>query len=165
MRKIYLAGGCFWGMERALQILDENIITTVGYANGKVENPSYERVCQGDTDFRETVEAVYDENTVTLEKILQVYFICVDPTAINRQGHDIGTQYQAGVYYCDEESRIICENYFKQEQSKYDEFHVELKPLENFYPGEEYHQDYLIKNPQGYCYISLGQFDEIRKIK
>ena len=109
IKTIYLAGGCFWGMERAMQFLDGVVRTTVGYANGNVDDPDYKLVCTDTTGHRETVRVEYDDEQVSLNKILKAYFICIDPTVTNRQGGDIGSQYQTGVYYVDEESRKICD--------------------------------------------------------
>ena len=152
IKTIYLAGGCFWGMERAMQFLDGVVRTTVGYANGNVDDPDYKLVCTDTTGHRETVRVEYDDEQVSLNKILKAYFICIDPTVTNRQGGDIGSQYQTGVYYVDEESRKICEEY------------VELCPLSCFWDAEEYHQKYLVKNPGGYCHVSVHEFEQIKAL-
>ena len=164
MKTIYMAGGCFWDMEKALQSLTGVIETTVGYANGDVENPSYQLVCTDTTNFRETVKVVYDPEVISLEKLMKAYFICIDPTVKNQQGHDIGSQYQTGIYYVDDEDLEVLEKAFANERQKYEEFYVELKKLENFYDAEEYHQDYLIKNPTGYCHISFDTYRKIREL-
>ena len=164
MKTIYMAGGCFWGMEKALQSLTGVIETTVGYANGDVENPSYQLVCTDTTNFRETVKVVYDPEVISLEKLMKAYFICIDPTVKNQQGHDIGSQYQTGIYYVDDEDLEVLEKAFANERQKNEEFYVELKKLENFYDAEEYHQDYLIKNPTGYCHISFDTYRKIREL-
>ncbi len=164
IRTIYLAGGCFWGMEKAMQCLNGIVNTTVGYANGHADNPTYQLVCTDTTGHRETVKVEYDDSVVSLETILKAYFICIDPTIRNRQGGDIGSQYQTGVYYIDEDTREFCEKYFEQEKQKYSEFVVELQQLDNFWDAEEYHQDYLIKNPTGYCHVTINEFEEIRKL-
>ena len=164
MKKIYMAGGCFWGAEKAFQKLDGVIETTVGYANGHVENPTYKLVCTDTTGYRETVEVVYDPETVSLNTLLEAFFLFVDPTVKNRQGHDIGSQYQSGVYYVDEEDRPVIEEFFNKVKGNYSAFCIELEPLKVFYPAEDYHQDYLIKNPQGYCHISLEAYREIEKL-
>ena len=164
MKTIYLAGGCFWGVEKAFQSLNGVVETTVGYANGDVENPSYELVKTDTTNFRETVRVDYDPEKISLNKLLKAYFMCVDPTVRNQQGHDIGSQYQTGVYYVDDEDLAIIEKAFEEEKKKYDCFFVELKKLENFYDAEEYHQDYLIKNPAGYCHLTLDVYDRLKKL-
>ena len=164
MKTIYLAGGCFWGMEKAFQQLSGVRETTTGYANGNVDNPTYQLVCTDTTDFRETVKVDYEPGEISLEKLLTAYFICIDPTVRNQQGHDIGSQYQTGVYYVDDEDLPVIEKAFEEEKKKYSKFHVELKKLENFYDAEEYHQDYLIKNPNGYCHISLDTYRKLREL-
>ena len=151
-------------MERAMQFLDGVVNTTVGYANGHVDAPDYKLVCTDTTGHRETVKVEYDDEKVSLNTILKAYFIRVDPTVINRQGEDIGSQYQTGVYYVDDESRVICEEYFEGEKKKHEEFHVELCPLKKFWDAEEYHQKYLIKNPGGYCHVSAHEFELIRAL-
>ena len=134
-----------------------------GYANGRGrELANYTAVCTGLTGFRETVKVEYDTEEVSLETLLAAYFAVIDPTLINRQGMDMGTQYQTGIYYTDEESRAIVERVAAEEKKKHPRFYVELRSLENFYPAEEYHQDYLIKNPHGYCHISPAKMAQVR---
>lgn len=160
---IYMAGGCFWGTEKLFQAADGVLETTVGYANGHTANPTYKEVCTETTGYRETVEVRYDADTVSLQTLLGIFFLCIDPTVTNRQGEDIGSQYQTGVYYTDEESRKIIEEYFAKEREKHERFCTELAPLQVFYPAEEYHQDYLIKNPEGYCHISLHEMQKVKE--
>lgn len=160
---IYLAGGCFWGLEHLMQSLRGVVDAQSGYANGRsAEEANYDAVCTGLTGFRETVRVEYDTEQVSLETLLAAYFAVIDPTLINRQGMDIGTQYQTGIYYDDEESRAIVERAAEAEKEKHRRFYVEVKPLENFFPAEEVHQDYLLKNPQGYCHISPAKMAEVR---
>ncbi|SJZ42109.1 peptide-methionine (R)-S-oxide reductase MsrB [Anaerorhabdus furcosa] len=161
---IYLAGGCFWGIEKLVQSIPGVISGISGYANGKGVNPTYQQVSNGNTGFRETVRVEYDPNVVSLEKILYAYFSVIDPTIENRQGNDIGTQYQTGVYYADENSMNIVKEVVENEKSRVANFMVEVKPLESFYEAEEYHQDYLDKNPQGYCHIPQAKFDKVKKM-
>jgi len=163
-KEIYLAGGCFWGAEKAFQYLDGVTDTTVGYANGHVADPTYEMVKTDTTGHRETVKVVYDDSKVSLETLLKAFFIFVDPTARNRQGHDIGSQYQSGVYYTDEESGDVCKAFFEEKKKEYDPFCTELAPLSCFYDAEEYHQDYLIKNPEGYCHVSREQYRKVKEL-
>ncbi|MBR0474639.1 MAG: peptide-methionine (S)-S-oxide reductase MsrA [Erysipelotrichaceae bacterium] len=163
-KTIYLAGGCFWGMEKAMQCLEGIVNTTVGYANGHVDNPDYKLVCTDTTGHRETVKVEYDNDVVSLDTILKAYFICVDPTVKDRQGGDIGSQYQTGVYYVDDETKEFCEKYFSEEEKKHEQFFVELKQLENFWDAEEYHQNYLVKNPGGYCHVSSHEFELIKQL-
>ena len=163
-KEIYLAGGCFWGLEKAFQALNGVLDTTVGYANGIIENPTYEQVKTDTTQFRETVRVIYDDEVLSLSKIMKAFFICIDPTQENRQKEDIGSQYQTGVYYTDVDDLKLISNCFEEEKKKYDEFHVELKPLENFYDAEDYHQDYLIKNPDGYCHITTFEYEAVKSL-
>ena len=157
---IYLAGGCFWGIEHLMQSIPGVIDAQSGYANGRrAEDASYNIICSTDTGFRETVRVEYDPEQVSLDALLLAYFYVIDPTVQNRQGNDIGTQYQTGVYYTNDASRETVERIAELERSRSTEFYVEIGPLLNYYPAEEYHQDYLQNNPFGYCHIPL---EEIR---
>ncbi|MCI2058774.1 MAG: peptide-methionine (R)-S-oxide reductase MsrB [Oscillibacter sp.] len=160
---IYLAGGCFWGMEKLAQALPGVLDAVSGYANGDsgTQQPTYELVCTGGTGFKETVRVVYDPAVITLPQLLQAYFLVINPTAVNRQGHDVGTQYQAGIYYRDEASGETVERIAAAEAKKYEKFAVEHGPLVNFYDAEEYHQDYLEKNPGGYCHIPAHKIEDV----
>ncbi len=158
---IYLAGGCFWGMERLLQALPGVTNAVSGYANGTVDSPTYEMVCRGGTGYKETVRAEYDPAKITLEQILSAYFLVIDPTIENRQGNDVGTQYQSGIYYSDDASGAVVERIAAQEAKRYGVFAVEYGPLTRFYDAEEYHQDYLEKNPLGYCHIPQAELADV----
>lgn len=161
MKTIYFAGGCFWGMEAFMKKLPGVEKTTVGYANGKTEYPTYEEVCSHTTGHAETVRVVYDPEQICLELLLKAFFKVVDPTELNRQGEDIGDQYRNGIYYVDEEDRPVIEAAIQEEKVKYEQPVVtECVPLDCFYDAEEYHQDYLDKNPTGYCHINLLDADE-----
>ena len=160
---VYLAGGCFWGLEHLMQSLPGVVDAESGYANGRgAELANYPAVCTGLTGFRETVKVEYDDAVVSLEKLLRAYFAVIDPTVINRQGMDMGSQYQTGIYYTDAESRATVERMAAEEKKHHPRFYVELRALENFFPAEEYHQDYLIKNPHGYCHISPAKMAQVR---
>lgn len=160
-KTIYLAGGCFWGLEAYFQRIDGVIDAVSGYANGKTNNPSYEDVTRRNTGHAETVKVVYDSSKLSLDDILQYYFRVVDPTSLNKQGNDRGTQYRTGVYYTDASEQAIIAAALKKEQQKYSlPVVVENLPLKHFYEAEEYHQDYLIKNPNGYCHIDIRKADE-----
>lgn len=153
MKKIFLAGGCFWGLEAYFQRVKGIIDTEVGYANSTVKNPTYKEVCSGETNAVETLMICYDSDIISLEKILRHFFLNIDPTDLNRQGNDIGTQYRTGIYYENVEDKEIIENEIKVEEKKYFKPIVtEVSKLENFYPAEEIHQNYLLKNPAGYCH-------------
>ena len=166
MKLIYLAGGCFWGTQHFLQLIDGVINTEVGYANGIVENPTYQLVRTGTTNFAETVKVEYDEAKVDLPFLIDLFFKTIDPTSLNRQGVDAGTQYRTGIYYVDEADKAVIEDKVNALAANYEApVVVEIKPLENFYSAEEYHQDYLNKNPEGYCHISSDLFEMARKAK
>ncbi|MDT8717569.1 peptide-methionine (S)-S-oxide reductase MsrA [Clostridium sp. 19966] len=154
MRKIVLAGGCFWGVEAYFNTINGVINTKVGYANGNVENPTYEMVCKNTTGFSEACYIEYDEQVLSLKELLNAYWFIVDPTIENRQGHDIGTQYRTGIYFIEAEDESAIRESLEEEQKKYEKPIVtEVIPLKNFYDAEEYHQKYLDKNPNGYCHI------------
>lgn len=156
MKDIYLAGGCFWGIEEYFSRIEGVTDTEVGYANSKVENPSYELVCSGMTDSAETVKIIYDENIISLENLLEKLFLVIDPTLLNRQGNDIGSQYRTGIYYNEDEDLEIINSYIDSIKNNYKkDILTEVLKIKNFYPAEEYHQDYLKKNPNGYCHIKL----------
>ena len=151
---IYLAGGCFWGMEALMQSIPGVIDAESGYANGTGQaDANYATVSTGRTGFRETVRVEYDPEQVSLDALLLAYFYVIDPTVQDRQGNDRGTQYQTGVYYTNDKARETVERIADIERGRSKEFYVEIGPLKNFYPAEEYHQDYLDKNPGGYCHI------------
>lgn len=165
-KEIYLAGGCFWGTEHFLKLVPGVLKTEVGFANSIVPNPSYKLVCTGTTDAAETVEVVYDADSVSLPYLLDLYFKTIDPTSLNRQGHDEGTQYRTGIYYTDPADKPVIENAVAQLQLNYSEpLVVEVEPLKNFYPAEDYHQDYLDKHPGGYCHLDPSLFELAKKAK
>ena len=164
LHTIYLTGGCFWGVEAYMKKLPGVKDTEVGYANGDTENPTYEEVCYNNTGHAETVKVVYDTQLITTQQLLDGFFKVVDPTSVNKQGNDRGSQYRSGIYYVDEEDRDIAEKVLaEQEKRNAVPVVTELLPLSNFYPAEEYHQDYLDKNPGGYCHINLNSADEFIK--
>ncbi len=161
IREIYLAGGCFWGVEGYFKRIEGVKDTTCGYANGKTANPSYEDVCRHNTGHAETVRALFDTDVINLEDLLIYYFRIIDPVSVNKQGNDVGTQYRTGIYYTDESLLPVIKAAVEREQRKYNEkIAVEVLPLENFYSAEEYHQNYLDKNPNGYCHINLNLANE-----
>lgn len=162
--EIYFAGGCFWGTEHFLKQIRGVEATQVGYANSTISNPSYEQVCSGKTNAAETVKVVYDSEVVNLNLLLDLYFQTIDPTSLNRQGNDRGTQYRTGIYYTNKADIPIIKQAIKTLSAQYQKpVMIEIKPLENFYPAETYHQDYLDKNPNGYCHINPALFDMARK--
>ena len=152
-KTIYLAGGCFWGTQKFFDQFDGVLRTRVGYANGPTADPGYPDVCAG-SGHAETVELVYDTDRLDLSTLLDYYFLTIDPTSYHRQGGDAGIQYRTGIYYTDPLQLPELRRRYDLEQEKYKaKLEVELRPLENFYPAEEYHQKYLDKNPDGYCHI------------
>jgi len=156
---IYLAGGCFWGVEAYYQQLKGVIETEVGYANGDSENPSYEDLVYHRANHAETVKVVFDDRIIPLVKILEHFLRIVDPYSLNRQGNDIGIQYRSGVYYVNDSDKDVIKQYFDSQNCSSQPFAIEVIKLKNFYKAEDYHQDYLIKNPYGYCHVDM------RKIK
>ena len=152
-KTIYLAGGCFWGTQKFFDQFEGVLGTQVGYANGASEAPSYQEVCAG-SGHAETVRIDFDDSVISPEKLLDYFFIVIDPTAYHRQGPDTGIQYRTGIYYTDAALLPALQARYAEEQKKYPRpLETELLPLDNFYPAEEYHQKYLDKNPDGYCHI------------
>lgn len=164
IKEIYFAGGCFWGTEHLFQLVRGVVETEVGYANGKIKNPTYEQVISHTTGFAEAVKVKYDADQVNLPLLIDLFFKSIDPTTIDRQGNDIGDNYRSGIYSTDPET----ENIVKIEVAKLAKNYsqpvvVETIPLINFYKAEDYHQDYLDKNPGGYCHIPLSVFEEAKR--
>ena len=158
---IYLAGGCFWGVEAFIARLKGVNSTEVGYANGRDLAPTYEKVCTGKTGHAETVKATYNPKIITLEEILENFFKIIDPYSKNRQGPDIGTQYRTGIYWQDPADRNIVMTFLNEKQKLTDKrIAVEAYPISSFYPAEGYHQKYLERNPQGYCHVDLNLIDD-----
>lgn len=158
LEEIYLAGGCFWGIEEYMSRVDGVDDVVSGYANGTTENPSYEDVIYKDTGHAETVLVKYDPTKTDLAEILLYYFKVIDPTSIDKQGNDVGTQYRTGIYYTNENEIETIEKVIAVKQEEYKkEIAVEVLPLENFHEAEEYHQDYLKKNPRKRCNIDLEE--------
>lgn len=155
MAEIYLAGGCFWGLEEYFSRITGVTDMTVGYANGQVESTNYQLIHQ--TDHAETVHVTYDENLLSLREILLYYFRVVDPLSINKQGNDVGRQYRTGIYYTkDIDVSVINEVVKEQERQFGQKIAVEVEPLRHYVLAEDYHQDYLKKNPGGYCHINVN---------
>ena len=164
IKEIYLAGGCFWGTEKYLSNISGINHTDVGYANGNTENPTYEDVCHRETGHAETVRVLYDPKKVSLEFILSLYYDVINPTSINRQGGDVGSQYRTGIYYVNADDKEVIIKSISELQKKHDKpIAIEVLPLENYYLAEEYHQRYLDKNPTGYCHIGVDKFDKAKQ--
>lgn len=165
-KTIYLAGGCFWGTDHLFSLVPGVIETQAGYANSKVANPTYKEVCTGATNAAETVKVVYDDSKVSLTDLLKLYFKSIDPLSLNKQGNDVGTQYRTGIYYTDPGDATVVEAQVATIQRRHKHpLAVEYGELVNFYPAEEYHQDYLYKNENGYCHVDPTLFKEAREMK
>lgn len=163
---IYLAGGCFWGLEKLMQSIPGVIDAQSGYANGTGKaDAKYQTILGGKTGFRETVRVEYDPAKVSLDHLLLAYFYVIDPTVLNKQGNDTGTQYQTGIYYTNTQAQAVVERIVELERGRHKVFAVEVGPLKNYYPAEEYHQNYLDKNPGGYCHISPAKINLLSTLK
>jgi len=163
IKEIYFAGGCFWGTEHLFQQVRGVTATEVGYANGKIKNPTYEQVISHTTGFTETVKVKYDADQVDLKLLIDLYFKSIDPTTLNRQGNDVGDNYRSGIYFTDKDTGAIVKSEVARLAKNYKKrVVVETINLKNFYKAEDYHQDYLDKNPGGYCHIEPGIFEEAR---
>lgn len=160
-KKIILAGGCFWGVEAYFKRLKGIVSTRVGYTDGVTHSPTYQEVCTGQTEHVEACEVIYDDEVVTLTRLMEHLFHIIDPTSLNKQGGDIGTQYRTGIYYEDEAEQKIIQDFIKEMQGRYSKpIMLEVKKETPFYDAEDYHQDYLTKNPMGYCHVNLYQIPQ-----
>ncbi|ODR79382.1 peptide-methionine (S)-S-oxide reductase [Haladaptatus sp. W1] len=162
-----LAGGCFWCLEAAYKELDGVQSVTSGYAGGSVENPTYEAVCSGETGHAEVVQLEYDPETVGYDELLQVFFTIHDPTTLNRQGPDVGTQYRSAIFYHDDDQKEVAEAYIdglESEGAFEDPIVTDVEPLSEFYEAEGYHQDYYEKNPND-AYCTMNAQPKIRKVR
>lgn len=163
-REIYLAGGCFWGTEAYMKRLPGVLETEAGYANSAVARPSYEDVCSGATGAAEAVRVTYDANVIPLPLLLEAYFRTIDPTALNRQGNDVGTQYRTGVYWTDPaDASVVASALSGLERRMGRKPLIEAAALESFYPAESHHQGYLDKNPFGYCHVNLADAESFTR--
>jgi peptide methionine sulfoxide reductase msrA/msrB len=164
LKTIYLAGGCFWGVERYVSLIPGVVATRVGYANGTTSDPSYEQVCGGNTGHAETVEVSYNSERLALGDLLFLFYDIIDPLSLNRQGNDVGTQYRTGIYYVDSADKPLIEQSLAELQTHYATLlAVEIAPLSSFFAAEDYHQRYLEKNPQGYCHIDQRSFEDVER--
>lgn len=160
LHEIYLAGGCFWGIEAYMERIYGVEDAVSGYANGKGDKTNYQMI--GITDHAETVKVTYDRNKISLDKLLKYYFQVIDPTSVNKQGNDRGRQYRTGIYYQDAADKPLIEKEIATLQEKYkNKIQIEVEPLRNYVLAEDYHQDYLKKNPNGYCHIDLEQANNV----
>jgi peptide methionine sulfoxide reductase msrA/msrB len=164
VREIYFAGGCFWGTEHFFQQIRGVVGTEVGYANGNTQNPTYEEVVSHTTGFAETVKVKYDPEQVDLKLLIDLYFKTIDPTSKDQQGNDRGNQYRTGIYFTNKTDEALVKDEVQKLAKNYNKpLLVETIPLKNFYRAEDYHQDYLDKNPGGYCHIEPGLFEMAKK--
>ena len=176
-KTIFLAGGCFWGTQHYLKQINGVLETQTGFANGNsasrsrsgdggivVEHPTYEQVYTDRTGYAETVRVVFDTEVLPMKKLVELYFLCIEPTSVNRQGEDEGTRYRTGIYYIEPEDRLTIMDVYREEQHGYSSpLAVEVEPLETFVPADEYHQDYLDKHPDGYCHLPEALFEMARQ--
>jgi len=158
-------GGCFWCTEAAMEELAGVEAVTSGYAGGETENPTYREVCSGSTGHAEVVQVEFDPETITYADLLEVFFATHDPTQLNRQGPDVGTQYRSIVLYHDDDQRQEAEAYIDALGTEYtDEVVTETEPLNRFWPAEEYHQDYFEKNPSD-AYCRMHAAPKVEKVR
>ncbi len=165
IKDIYFAAGCFWGVQKYFKLIDGVVGTAVGYANGQTLNPTYREVYTDTTGYAETVHVQYNSSVLSLEFLVSMFFRAVDPLSLNKQGEDVGTRYRTGIYYtAPEDLPIIHDGYASVENEYGCELAVEVLPLKNFYTAEEMHQDYLDKNPEGYCHLPESLFEFARNV-
>ena len=160
LQTITLAGGCFWCTEAVYVRVRGVTDVESGYSNGHTQNPSYEQVCSGDTGHAEVVKLTYDPAGISVREILEIFFVVHDATTLNRQGNDTGTQYRSGIYYSTPEQKQVADDMIRQmSQDKLFDAPIvtEVLPLANYWPAEDYHQDFYEKHPnQGYCVAVAG---------
>lgn len=166
IKSIYFAGGCFWGTEHFFKQIEGVTFTETGYANGSTPDPTYRQVYTDTTGYAETVHVEYDNDVIDLEFLVRMFFRAIDPTSLNRQGEDVGTRYRTGIYYTDAEELPCIKKIYDEIGRQYESpLVVELEQLKNFYRAEDYHQDYLENNPDGYCHLPLELFEFARKAR
>lgn len=166
IKSIYFAGGCFWGTEHFFKQIEGVTFTETGYANGSTPDPTYRQVYTDTTGYAETVHVEYDNDVIDLDFLVRMFFKAIDPTSLNRQGEDVGTRYRTGIYYTDAEELPCIKKVYDEIGRQYESpLVVELEPLKNFYRAEDYHQDYLENNPDGYCHLPLELFEFARKAR
>ncbi|MFW1939956.1 peptide-methionine (S)-S-oxide reductase MsrA [Acinetobacter junii] len=156
MQQALFGGGCFWCVEAVFLQLKGVEKVVSGYAGGHIANPSYEQVCQGDTQHAEVVQIDFDEQQISYSDLLNVFFATHDPTTLNRQGNDIGTQYRSVIYYFNDDQKVQAQQIIENLISEGLNIVTELSPVPTFYPAEDYHQNFYARNPsQGYCNFSI----------
>ena len=164
-KSIVLGGGCFWCTQAVFDMFDGVVKTTPGYAGGTTKNPTYEQVCSGTTGHAEVLEVEYNPEVASLDKLLEVFFASHDPTSVNQQGADVGSQYRSIILYADEKDREAIEAYIKSIAGNFKKpIATQVKKLDSFYPSEDYHKDYYKLNPlQPYCMFVIRP--KIAKVK
>ena len=163
-KTIFLAAGCFWGAQHYLKQINGVLETETGFANGHTENPTYKQVYTDSTGYAEAVRVVYDPEQISLRRLLQLYFDCIEPTSVNRQGDDSGTRYRTGIYYIETDDLAVIDDVMDEVQQQYSApIAVEVEPIRCFFPADESHQDYLDKHPDGYCHLPQALFEYARK--
>jgi len=166
VRTLYFAGGCFWGTEHFLKGVDGVLDTETGFANGHTPNPVYAQVYTDRTGYAETVRTVFDADRIAPQALTELYFLSIDPLSLNRQGHDTGTRYRTGVYWDDASLKAPVEAAFARERARFgQDLAVECGPLQNYYPADASHQDYLEQHPDGYCHLPLKAFRYLRLLQ
>ena len=166
MKTIVLAGGCFWGVEKFLSLVNGITFTETAFVNGNTETTTYEEVCKKDTGYAEGVKIQYDPSFISLEEILDLYYQIIDPTSLNKQGNDVGTQYRTGIYYVDVVDEPLIKDSLIRLQSQYKTpIAIELEPLKIYVSAEKVHQKYLDNNPNGYCHIGPKFFELAKNYK
>lgn len=165
MKEIYLAGGCYWGVEKYCASIRGVVATEVGFANGHMDKPTYDQVKHTDTGHAETVHVTYDEQVVPLACLLRLFFRTIDPTAVDRQGHDVGHQYRTGVYWTDPQDAVVVRRELERlAQGWACPIHVEAQELQCFWRAEEEHQGYLDKHPGGYCHVPWEDIAWVKQV-
>jgi peptide-methionine (S)-S-oxide reductase len=166
-KSIVLSGGCFWCLEAAFQLIEGVESVIPGYTGGTTQNPSYEEVCTGTTGHAEAVRITYDPQVISLEDILHIFWTIHDPTTLNRQGNDVGTEYRSIIFYADEKEKEIAERSIEEASTVWDDPVVtELKPLQEFYEAEAYHHNFFKNHPeQAYCQIIINpKLEKLRRL-
>lgn len=164
MKTIFLAAGCFWGVQHYLKQIRGVVETETGFANGDTDNPTYKEVYTDRTGYAEAVRVAFDPEVLSLRKLVQLYFDCIEPTSVNQQGEDRGTRYRTGIYYIEPEDYRVIKEIFDDVQRGYSApLAVEVEPIRNFFSADESHQDYLEKHPDGYCHLPQALFDYARQ--
>ena len=165
-RTFYLAGGCYWGVEKYVSSIPGVLETEVGFANGRTHHPTYQQVRYEDTGHAETVRVVFDDGVLAPEKLLRLFFRIIDPVSLNKQGEDEGTQYRTGIYFTNEADAAVARAELEKLQAQFHQpLAVECLPLEHFYGAEEYHQKYLDKNPAGYCHVPWAAINAVKDVR